>query len=59
MKAQQGQINDIKKSIPTAKNIEIIAEGGVDKGKTFYGAFLAKVDEKYYKFEDGELIKEI
>ncbi len=59
MEAQQGQINDIKKSIPTAKNIEIIAEGGLDKGNTFYGSFLAKVDGKYYKFEDGKLIKEV
>lgn len=57
MKAQQGQINDIRRNIPTAKNIEIIAEGGNDNGKTFRGEFLAKVDGKYHRFEDGKLIK--
>jgi hypothetical protein len=59
MKAQQGQINDIRKHFPMAKNIEIIAEAGLDRGNTFYGAFLAKVDGQHYKFEDGELIKKI
>lgn len=59
MKAQEGQLNDIKKVIPTANssNVEIIAEGGSDNGKTFNGSFLAKVGGKTFKFEDGKLIK--
>lgn len=59
MKAQQGQISDINRNIKNvnADNIEIIAEGGSDNGKTFNGTFIAKIGKNKFKFENGKMIK--
>lgn len=59
MKPQKGQKQVITKYFPDAQNIEILAEGGVDVGSTFYGDFVAKIDNHYYTFSDGQLNKKI
>ena len=58
---QDGQDKDIRKKFPNydREKSEIIAEAGLDKGKTFYGSFLVKIGKHYYRFEDGEYIKQI
>ena len=62
MKPQQGQLNDLHNLLKinvSSQNVEIIVEAGLDKGKTFYGTFMAKVNNKHYTITDGELIKTI
>ena len=58
---QTGQDKDIRKKFPNynRKQSDIIFEGGLDKGTTFYGSFLVEIDNHVYKFEDGEYIKQI
>lgn len=62
MDIQKGQNLDILKHFPNYNmgKSYIIAEGGNDVGKTFYGSFLVNIYYKgVYRFEDGELIKKI
>ena len=58
---QSGQDNDIRKKFPNydKDSSEIIAEGGNDTGKTFHGSFLVRIGKHYYKFEDGEFVKQV
>jgi hypothetical protein len=62
LKITDGQDKDIRKQFPDYNRDKsyVEAEAGLDKGTTFYGAFLVKIHGKgWYKFEDGELIKKV
>ena len=63
MKVQEGQKKLIKSKLPDVNisKCSIVAEGGNDNGKTFYGSFMVKVSigagDEYYRFDDGEVKK--
>ena len=62
MNITNGQHEDIKKVFPSYNREKsyVIAEAGLDKGTTFYGAFIVKIYYKgTYRFEDGKLEKKV
>lgn len=57
MKAQKGQIADLKKAGANVDKVTIICEAGNDNGETFRGEFLAKCGRLHYRINNGTLVK--
>jgi hypothetical protein len=62
MDIQKGQHSDVCKALGFIKTSDcsIIAEGGNDRGDTFFGSFLVQIKRKgVYRFDDGKLVKKV